>query len=241
MLKSFRLRLIPLIACLALTILGVILGQWQLGRAAEKEAIEVALKEQEKRPPIDLLTAQKLVDQGEDLSYRRVQLQGNFIRDWVFYLDNRPLHGVAGFYVLMPFKVAGSEHVILVARGWQARNPVNRTALPSLLMPQESVNIEGHLRPHLARVMQLGQAEKLKTNAIVQNLQIAEVEQATGMKLFHFMLEQDSDLKDGLDRDWPKPSAGADKHRAYAFQWFGLSIMTIIFFVVTGLRRGKNS
>lgn len=241
MLKSFRLRLIPSIACLALVILGLSLGQWQMGRAAQKDAIAAALKVQEKLPPLDILTAKKMAEQGETLSYRRVQVQGNFIRDWVFYLDNRPLRGVAGFYVLMPFKVVGTDQIILVARGWQARNPVNRTALPSLLVPQESVQIEGRLRPHLARVMQLGQTEKLKTNAIVQNLQIAEVEQASGLKLFDYMLEQDSELKDGLDRDWPVPSAGADKHRAYAFQWYGLTLMTVIFFVVTGFRRGKNS
>jgi cytochrome oxidase assembly protein ShyY1 len=45
---------------------------------------------------------------------------------------------------------------------------------------------------------------------------------------------------DGLVRDWPAPSLGIERHRGYAVQWYALALMAVIFFVVTGLRRGKK-
>jgi surfeit locus 1 family protein len=41
-------------------------------------------------------------------------------------------------------------------------------------------------------------------------------------------------------RDWPAPSLGVEKHQGYAFQWYALSAMALIFFVVNGFRRGKT-
>lgn len=36
---------------------------------------------------------------------------------------------------------------------------------------------------------------------------------------------QDRKAEDGLVRDWAEPSAGIDKHKAYAFQWFSLAFL----------------
>jgi surfeit locus 1 family protein len=41
-------------------------------------------------------------------------------------------------------------------------------------------------------------------------------------------------------RGWPRPSTGVEKHRGYAFQWYALAGMALVFFVVTGFRRGKK-
>jgi len=41
-------------------------------------------------------------------------------------------------------------------------------------------------------------------------------------------------------RDWPPPSLGVEKHRAYAFQWYALALMALLFFLVTGSRRGTS-
>jgi cytochrome oxidase assembly protein ShyY1 len=47
-------------------------------------------------------------------------------------------------------------------------------------------------------------------------------------------------MEDGLIRDWPNPAVGVEKHKAYAFQWYALSLMAFIFFIVTGYRSGKE-
>jgi cytochrome oxidase assembly protein ShyY1 len=80
----------------------------------------------------------------------------------------------------------------------------------------------------------------LRQNAIVQNLDIAEFARASKLAMLPFVLQQSTDTHDGLTRDWPRPSAGAERHRGYAFQWFALAAMAFLFFVVTGFRRARN-
>ena len=89
--------------------------------------------------------------------------------------------------------------------------------------------------------MQLGQPEPYKPGAILQNLEITSLAAETGLQFYPLIVEQTSLTEDHLQRDWPTPSLGIDKHKGYAFQWYALSLMAGIFFVVTGIRRGKNA
>ncbi len=235
--NAFRLRVIPLISTLVLCILGVSLGQWQTRRALEKENAATALVQRAQQPP---LSAADLNNPIENIEFRRLSLRGEFVREWPLYLDNRPLHGVAGFYVLMPFKVQGSDQHVLVARGWQPRNPVNRTQMPALKTPEGTMQLEGVIRLGMEKVMQLGANAVYKPGVILQNLDIPDGARQMGLKMPDFVVDQTNATADGLLRDWTLPSVGSDKNRAYAFQWYALSLMAVIFFVVTGFRRGKS-
>lgn len=217
--------------------IGLSLGQWQTNRAAQKLAIEAQLQARQAAPAIQLGAVP--VDPAE-LEYRRVLVKGEFLRDWPIYLDNRPHNGVAGFYLVMPFKIAASNLHVLVARGWIPRNPADRAKLPPLFTPTGTIEIEGTARQSIGHVMQLGTVDAPRPHAIVQNLDIAGFAAAGKLDMQTIFLEQVSDTQDGLVRDWPRPSSGVDKHRGYAFQWYALAAMAFIFFVVTGIRRGTN-
>ena len=233
----FRFRWIPFIAAAIAAAIGVSLGQWQTRRAFEKDAIEARLAVRETAAPIALDGRSLTMD---ELEYRRVSVSGEFIHDWTVYLDNRPYKGVAGFHVLTPMKVAGSDTHVLVARGWFKRDAVDRAKLPVIAAPEGTIRIEGVARRGAGHVMELGKAEQLRPGAIVQNAGIAEFTQASGLRLQPFVIEQVSDGRDGLVRDWLRPSSGADKHRGYAFQWYALAATALIFFVATGFRRGTK-
>lgn len=235
--NKFRFRFIPLVVTIALVILGVSLGQWQSRRALEKESIAQALEQRGQMPPLVLGTFEPRLPES---SYRRVSLTGQFEAEWPVYLDNRPLHGVAGFYVVMPFKIQGTDKYVLIGRGWQPRDANERTRMRPLITPNQPITIEGVLLENFGHVMQLGQMGDLKPGAIIQNLNPGDLAKKTGWKVQEFVVEQTSLSDDGLQRDWPLPSSGSDKHRAYEFQWYALSLMAVIFFVVTGYRRGKN-
>jgi cytochrome oxidase assembly protein ShyY1 len=234
---KFRFRWIPFIATVLVAGIGVSLGQWQTRRAHEKEAIEQKLKERETAAPVVIGAAPLSADAVE---YRRVIVKGEFESDWAVYLDNRPLHGAAGFYVMMPLKIAGSGMHVLVARGWVPRDMKDRTRLPALVTPSGAVAIEGIVRLHSDRLLQLGEASPIRPGAIVQNLDPAQFGAASKLAVHPFIVEQSSDTRDGLVRDWPRASLGIDRHRGYAFQWFGLVVTAIIFFVVTGFRRANR-
>jgi surfeit locus 1 family protein len=231
---TFRFRLVPFVAALVVAVAGVLLGQWQTRRAVEKETIEATLSVREAVAPITLDARPRPTD---ELEFRRVIVDGEFARDWTVYLDNRPYKGAAGFQVLTPMKIAGSDMHVLVARGWFKRDAADRAKLPVIAAPAGAIRIEGAARRGSGHLLQLGKAEPLRPGVIVQNADVAEFAQASGLHLLPFVVEQLSDTRDGLVRDWPRPSSGAGKHRGYAFQWYALAATALIFFAATGLRR----
>lgn len=234
---SFRFRLIPFIVSLLLVSLGIALAQWQTRRAEQKEMLAAQSAERLHLPSV-VLTA-KTADADLQV-FRKLKLSGRFISEWPLYLDNRPLQGKAGLYVLMPFKLKDSNRYVLVARGWLARDPHDRLHVPAIVVPEGEVVLEGMLRDKLDRVMQLGQQDIVKPGSMLQNLDVALLAQQTGWDFYPFVLEQTSVAADGLSRDWPLPSTGSEKHRAYAFQWYALALMAFLFFIITGFRRGKR-
>lgn len=235
---KFQFRWIPFVAATIAAIVGILLGQWQTGRAAEKEAIEAKMLARQNAASL-ALDGMSSHSAGE-LEYRRVRLAGQFLPQWTIFLDNRPYKSIAGFHVLTPMKLDGSDMHVLVARGWVKRDVADRTRVPRLATPQDTIEIEGVVRRNAGQVLQLGTAEPLRPGVFVQNVDVAAFAQAANLKLQPFIVEQTTDAQDGLVRDWPRPSTGIDKHRGYAFQWYALAATAILFFVVTGFRSGRK-
>jgi cytochrome oxidase assembly protein ShyY1 len=234
---KFRFRWVPFMAMLVAVAVGVSLGQWQTRRAQAKESIERQLQQRLSAQPVSVGNTPLASDAIE---YRRVKLQGKFVAGWPVYLDNRPLQGRAGLYVLMPLKLAGSDMHVLVMRGWLPRDPRDRAAIAPFPTPSGVLEIDGVARRNPGLVLNLGDAATLRPGAIVQNLDVAQFARDSGLAMQPFVVEQTSDNGDGLVRDWPSPSLGIEKHRGYAFQWYALAATAFLFFVVTGFRRGSR-
>ena len=233
----FRLRVIPLIATALVCAIGISLGNWQLRRAEEKRGLQQEMMD---RANFDALNADTMAPDEIPEEFRRIVAYGEFQRDWAVYLDNRPLHGRSGFYLLMPLKLAGSDRAVLVQRGWFPRDVRDPTRLPVIPVPTSPVHLEGRVRLSAGRLMQLGEPVALAPGAIVQNIEVADVARASKLPLPTFIIEQTSDTGDGLIRDWPLPSTGIDTHRGYAVQWYALSAAALIFFIFTGFRRASH-
>ncbi len=90
--------------------------------------------------------------------------------------------------------------------------------------------------------MQLGEPAAVKPGAILQNLTVDQFADASKLPVQPFFIEQTGPPVDGerLVRDWPAPALGVEKHQGYAFQWYALALMALLFFVVTGFRRGTK-
>lgn len=251
---AFRFRWIPFLAALLLVALGVALGRWQQGRAEQKRALAAHFEAGRHRAPLTLeprartqgRSAAETAAEARDaaaLEWRRVRVSGRFVPDWALYLDNRPYRGRAGFYLLMPFKIAGSERYVLVERGWLPRDPADRARIAPYATPPGQVTLEGVVRLKPGQVMQLGAAPPPRPGAILQNADPARVAAASGLALLPFVLEQAAPpgtADDGLVRDWPAPDLGVGQHRGYAFQWYALALMAFLFFVLTGFRRASK-
>lgn len=235
----FRFRTIPFIATVLLVALGIALGNWQQRRADYKSGLQAQLTQRAAEAPVVLgpvLTA------AADIELRRVTVTGAFVSGWPLFLDNRPNAGVAGFYLVMPFKITGSDTHVLVARGWLPRDPREYGRVPAFQTPSGRVTIEGQAKASVGRVMQLGTPAPLRPGAIVQNVEVAQFARASGLRLQPFFVEQlgPGAPGDALVRNWPAPALDIDKHRGYAFQWYALAAMAGFFFVITGFRSGTK-
>ena len=234
---SFRFRWVPFLAAALVVAVGISLGNWQLRRAEQKLALQEQMLMRAEFAPVNsnALTPEQTLEE-----FRRVMAKGEFIASWAVYLDNRPYQGRAGFYLLMPFKLAGSEQSVLVMRGWFPRDAINREHIPTIAVPEGVTHLEGRVRASTGKVMQLGEAAALQPGSIAQNVDVEEFARASKLSLQTFIIEQTNDAADGLVRDWPIPSVGIDKHKGYAFQWYSLALVAAVFFLLTGFKRASN-
>lgn len=203
------------------------LGVWQLGRASQKQVLQEQIQQQSDLTPWtehDLLAAP---DTQTGL-YRTVQLTGYWVADAGIFLDNRQMDGRVGFFLVTPFRLIGSNRVILVQRGWVPRDFTDRSRVPLVETPGGLVQIKGRLAPAPGKLFELGEAG---AGPIRQNIDIAVLSQETGLSLLGLSVQQTNDSSDGLQRKWPRIAADMHKHHGYAFQWFGLCALAGILYV----------
>lgn len=212
-----------LAATLVFALLTARLGVWQLDRAAQKVALQAAVDAELNRPALG--NAQL----GEAALHRRVVLRGRWVAERTVWLDNRPMDGRAGFYVVTPLRLAGRGDAVLVQRGWAPRDPVDRSRLPALTTPDGEVEVVGRIAATPSRLYELGAGSP---GAIRQNLDPVAFAADSGLQLLPLTVVQTADdVSDGLLRHWPAPDLGLHKHYGYAFQWFALCALILILYV----------
>jgi cytochrome oxidase assembly protein ShyY1 len=245
-------RLIPTIAMVVVMSIGIAAGLWQMSRAAGKIDKAEKLTSQIALPPLNLNTKQKWTLAEADS--RRLVVEGAFLADQAIWLDNRPQPGASvskagsgqsGFYVLMPFQVAGFDNtVIWVQRGWAPRNREDRLALPPINTPGGALRIEGIGIAQPDRVFELGDGGVGGNSPvrIQQNLDLTKEAERHRWQQIPFVLKQIGDSeKDGLMRNWTAAASGVERHYAYAFQWFALALSAFLFWLIHGLLRIRQT
>ena len=225
-------RWLPLVATLVAVAIGVTAGVWQLGRGAEKQALRDRFEQLARDAAVNVGPAALPV---RDVELRKVTARGIFRPARTVYLDNRVLHGVPGYHVIMPLDVGGGMHV-LVNRGWIA-GPPDRSRLPEVRTPTEEVEVGGVALVPGRRVFEL--SSRVTEGAVWQNLTIDRYRAAHPIAVQPFVLRQDTPLDDGLKREWMAPDFGIEKHYAYAAQWFLLAATALIFYGYAHVRRRR--
>ena len=203
------------------------LGRWQLSRAAQKKAMQQSQEAAARLPALDNQTLLALPTLADAL-HRSVALRGQWIAPRTVYLENRQMQGKVGLYAITPLRLEGSATVILVQRGWLARNFLERTALAPLPTSAGIVQVRGVMAAPPARLYQFAGAE---TGPIRQNLDLVAFAAEIGVALAPLTVVQTDDAHDGLLRDWPAVGSGVEKHYGYAFQWFSLSVLIAALYV----------
>lgn len=228
-LRSLFLLLAPA-ALLALTLAA---GFWQLDRAAQKARIRDRLEQASHDAPVLLDDATPA--SAAALQFQRVEAHGEFDARHTIYLDNRLRNGVPGYEVLTPLRLRHAY--VLVSRGWVAAG-ARRAELPAVALPAGVVRVSGIALGPAPRFVELSTGTA--AGALWQNVTVERFARATGLTLLPLILRQDDAAGDGLDRHWPAPDLGIDRHRAYAFQWFSLATLTLVATLVFHVRRRRS-
>lgn len=213
----------------------VALGLWQTGRAAQKLEL-AAMHERLGREPA-LRIGNDLVD-PERTEHRTVEAIGRFEPGGMILLDNRVRRGMAGFEVVMPLLPAGARTYVLVNRGWIALGR-DRATLPQVPTPKGEITVLGRATVPGRRLYEL--SGDTMAGEVWQNLTIERYRKAMKYPVQGIVIEQASDLDDGLLRAWPAQDRGIDIHRSYALQWYAMAVMIGVVFLVLSFRRDTEN
>lgn len=235
---------VPMLAGVALIALTCSLGRWQLSRAHERIERQARIMALE-NAPAQRVTAQPVT--AESVMYRPVLLRGTFDVAHTVLLENRPhvANDVSrpGFEVLIPLKLEGAGgRAVLVDRGWLPRDPADRTRIAPYTTPAGEVQVEGMAVPHASRVFSLGSKDGADEvgQRLRQNIDLDAFSREIGVPLQPFVVQQQSDVEDGLLRDWPRADLGAERNYGYAFQWFAMAAAVLGLMVFYSVRRYRR-
>ena len=207
------------------------LGNWQLGRGNDKAALAERIKSASRDALIAMPSAEIKPD---DVAWRRVEVRGRFEPKYAVFIDNRVLHGVVGYHIVMPLRIGDSERYVLVNRGWVAGTNV-RSQLPQIATPSEMVTVVGLATVPSKRFLEL--STQVAEGNVWQNLVLERYRAAVPIEIQPVVIQQENDLGDGLKREWTPPDLGINTHYGYAFQWFALAAAILIFYLVIHVRK----
>jgi surfeit locus 1 family protein len=211
------------------------LGMWQLDRAQAKRALYDGYARQLDASVIDLNI--NALGEAEDLQWRKSRASGRYLGPNIL-LDNRVRNRQVGYEVYTPFQVDGGI-TFLVARGWIAAGS-DRSQPPVINLPEGNQEILGHLGyPPWVGVglKRANNIERLDSGLVrVQRIDLNSLHSVLKRKFSPYVVYLDGKIPHGYDRRWPLPSSGADKHIAYAVQWFAMAAVLLGLYLKINLK-----
>jgi len=217
------------------------LGFWQSGRALEKEQRISRINQLNTQKPISL-SALMSFNSDESINDFPVLIDGSFNEEAVFLLDNQVNKGRLGYRVL---QVAETEEFsVLVNVGW-VLGSIDRQELPNIKALKGKHQFKGNVRLiELGIMLQEQTFENINWPLRVQQIEIDKFSPLIDRKLLPFVIYLDKDETIGFEKSWQPIVMPPEKHQAYAFQWFSLSIawlVLIIWFVFFSNKSSDDS
>lgn len=229
----FEPRVLPTLATLLLLAGLLRLGVWQADKG-ERRAAEIAQHSQRAHWGPYPIGAQLV--ESEWLQDAPVTVRGTYEPEHQFYVDNRQEDGKPGVHVVTPLRIEGSTVRILVNRGWAGWTQ-GRQVLPVVKTPAGVVQVTGVATvPHNKNFFLMpSRAESLPRLWNQLDMERFAQERPDPLQPV-VVLQGKNDASDGLIRNWQPPEDRVAKHQSYAYQWFGMAVALLVFYVVSSVR-----
>lgn len=209
------------------------LGNWQHAKADRKLAAQHLLDARGGDTPVSIGAAP--VD-AEALRSRPVTVRGQFETDRQFLVDNRIHREQAGYHVLTPLRIDGSDTRVLVNRGWIPAN-ARHDDIPQVATPAGPVTLSGTAVVPGTRFFTLADAPQAGWQPVWQNLDLARFAGSAPYPLQPVVVQLAPDAPAGFVRDWPRPDERFERHLSYALQWYGFAASAVLIWFALGWRR----
>jgi len=233
---TVNMSLLKVLLVTAALALFVALGMWQLNRAQEKEMIRDRVQARSRMPAIELDSTSSVT--AEDL-FRKARAQGRYVPQYQVFLDNKVYRGQAGYHVLTPLRIQGSDVLLLVNRGW-APWGMDRGKAPEAVPPAGELAVAGQLAIPVRNPITLGGDDIPDgLSRVWQNFDMDRYRALVGVPVFELVLELESgsNMAD-LIREWPRhEDAWIKRHQAYAIQWFGIAALFLVIMIFRQRRK----
>ncbi|NLY33825.1 MAG: SURF1 family protein [Alcaligenaceae bacterium] len=241
---------LALVLLAMLLVIFILLGQWQLQRASERRAIQANIEHGQQ---LSTLLLQDDTPESEWREWRTVSVTGVWQPQFSVLL-NRNHQGRPGYWLATPLLLGHAPHhkAVLVLRGWFERR-IAPAPLPDFPLAAVTVTIQGQLLEHVPRLLELRSLSGEKQAQLparlplpgpdlpqVQNLELNNMEQASGLVFLPMVIQQMGTIEDGLIRDWATPPVDYHKNTAYAMQWFGFALIALLAMLFVGYRMGRH-
>lgn len=241
--RSFRPALWPSVAAALLIPLFLAAGNWQWNKGALKAERQQQLESRGAQAAVELSTS--IVD-PQALNYRRVVAEGRYEPQFQILIDNRTHNGQAGYHVITPLRIEGSDVRLLVNRGWIPA-PGERSEIPSLETPADNLRIRGTAVVPPSRFFSLGsdgESAKQEWQRVWQNLDLARYAKSVAFPIQPVVLELDAygiaADAGGFVREWRRPDERRFVNVGYALQWWAFAATTFALWLVLSFRRSAR-
>lgn len=232
----------------AVVVLMVNLGLWQLRRLDERRAANDEAAAALARPAADLsevVDPAASFDDGEAAALRRVRVTGTYAPDDEVLVRSRSLDGAPGLWVVTPL-VLGDGTAVAVNRGWVPVSPegAEGPAPAGSAAPAGEVTVDGVLRATEVRG-RFGPTDPEEGRLThLARLDLGRLQQQVDEDLYPVAVQltaSDPAQAGDLPVPLPLPDTGDEgPHLSYAVQWFVFSTIAAVGYVVILRRQAEE-
>lgn len=200
------------------------LGFWQRNRGEEKQYLQTAFQS-------TLQAGARTWDGTQDLPKDKewIAIEGKPLSGFEVLLDNRTFEGRVGYDVLLPVQLLSSEKVVWVNMGWLVA-PLYRAERPTFPQWPEVLKIDGIVRYFFeSTLLPNDLIEKDKRPFRIQRVHLGALAQTIPYPQLNFLVHSHTNkVQYGLKPSYKPINMTAEKHYAYQWQWWGLSLVWLI-------------
>ena len=211
---------------LAMVVLMVNLGFWQLRRLDDRRADNARIAEAMSQAPSDL--AAYLDTLGTPPDYTAIAAAGTYLSEAEVRIGNRSSGGQPGFWLATPLYFDDGRAVAVV-RGWVPRRSLAGLDDRNPAPPEGQVTVVGLALESVGggRVAATGPGDAPE----ISRMDLDRFEEVSGVDVEDVWIRlrvQSPPQPEGLPEPVPDPDLGDGPHLSYAFQWFFFSAGAIV-------------